>query len=286
MILLNDICSSIRSVIENKLHITEIILNGAFTGVRLDDGSMGVAMNVRSGTASDAQTRQYLLSLIGNESFSAYEDLIKKAALCAAGSAERFLINSVIVGLFNALSLPLMNEQRLLDKGYNVQAGTKDGLEKFMQPGETITIVGYGGMVRALSKIAKQTFVTELEPELFTSYRLNSAGIEKGPTSTTVIKSSNQDDCFSQSDRIFMTGSTLVTDTMDEILHSCRGKHIVVYGATTAFLPEPLFSSGIESIHTMTVTNPELMIELLLNCGGAVERFFPMASESLHISKF
>jgi len=47
--------------------------------------------------------------------------------------------------------------------------------------------------------------------------------------------------------------------------------------------PEPLFRRGVNIISTGKVTDSRLMVDLLTNCAGAVEKFFPQASENLQI---
>lgn len=281
--LLNKIWSEISALSANN--VEEIILNGGFTGVVLDDGSMGIAMNVRSGTEANEETRKLLHTCIGQSCEAVANKILEALETVPKNTPERFLLNSTLIAMCNALSQKRMTEEYLGAHGYHVEIDVQGGPASTLKEGEVATIVGYGGMVRPMSKIAKQTFVTELEPELFSSYRISKGGIEKGPTCTTVVPSSEQEKYFSMSDRIFLTGCTLVTDTMDDILTQCKGKHIVVYGGTAAFIPDALFEGGVESIHTMAVTNRELMTDILLNCAGAAERFFPMASHFILIEK-
>jgi len=282
--LLNDIYQSVKKEITQNENVKEIILNGGFTGVRLSNDSMGISMNVRSGSSSNLPVKEYLLTLVNKDCFLCCDSLFESISKTPVSTPERFLFNSVIIALLNAMSSPLVNVHNLLSKGYAVSSGQNEGLLKYVQDGDIITIVGYGGMVRAMSKKAKYTYVTELEPELFTSYHIGATGIAKGPNCAKVIKSSEQKEYFAKSNRIFITGCTLVTDTMDDILSNCKGKHIIVYGGTAAFLPDVLFSNGVESIHTLRVNDPELMTDVMLNCGGAAERFFPMATETLLIA--
>ena len=65
--LLNDIYLSIKKQVKESYSIKELILNGGFTGVVLDNQQMGIAMNVRSGTTSNVQTREFLQNLIGKK---------------------------------------------------------------------------------------------------------------------------------------------------------------------------------------------------------------------------
>ena len=265
--------------------IKEYVLNGGFTGVVLENGYMGLAMNVRSGTDANQAARELLKSCIGMTCKDACERLFAERSNVAENTPERFLINSTILATCNAVSRKHMSEEGLAALGYKAKVGPEGGPVSTLKEGEVATVVGYGGMVRPMSKVAKKVFVTELEPELFSSYHITANGIAKGPTCSSVVPSARQEEYFSQSDRIFLTGCTLVTDTMDEIIEQCKGKHIVVYGGTASFIPDILFECGIESIHTMIINNVELMTDILVNCAGAAERFFPMASDFILLEK-
>jgi len=174
-------------------YVDELILNGGFTGVLLKSGAMGVAMNVRSGTETDAQTREFLGTCIGQDCQDVCSRVFEKLGSVEKNTPERFLLNSILIAIFNAFSGKWFNEEDMAKRGLKADIGAQGGPASTLKEGEVATIVGYGGMVRPMSKIAKKTFVTELEPELFSSYRITRDGIEKGPTCTTVVKSSEQE---------------------------------------------------------------------------------------------
>ena len=279
-ILLDDIYSAIQEASYKFPNIKEIVLNGGFTGVWLDDDTMGVAMNVRSGVSGSDEDVEALHFLIGQDTREAVTRLSGQIDAAPEGTPQRYLHTSVLVALYNALSQPFVSPDALSAKGYSVVTDSRIGPPDLVRPGETVTIVGFGGLVRPISRIAKKTYVTELEPSLFTSMNLSQRGLTPGPTCAYVVPAGEARACFAKSDCIFVTGCALVTGTMDEILSLCEGKKVIVYGSTAAFIPAPLFDRGVNSVHASRVTNPALMADFLLNCGGAVERFFPQAGES------
>jgi|LSQX01.1.fsa_nt_gb uncharacterized protein (DUF4213/DUF364 family) len=264
--------------------LEKIILNSGFTGALLEDGAMGLAMNIRSGgVLKDPELERFLVTTPGRDGLELACDLEERSSNPRLGEKSALLLRSLLVSLLNALSRPLMNEEYLGALGYTLTVGSDRHVSQKVREGETVTIVGYGGMVRNVATIAGKTYVTELEPELFKSTVISKEGVAVGPQCTQVVAASSANKCFHDSDTVFITGCTLVSNTMEEILEQCRGRRIIVYGHTAGLFPEPLFRRGVNIISTGRVTDSQLMVDLLTNCAGAVERFFPQAAEDLQI---
>lgn len=264
--------------------VQKMVINPGFTGVRLENSNMGLAMNVRSGTDFSPDIHDFLHEQIGKNALEVAGVLQEKVRV-EAGGKSRSLLLSLLVALLNAVSQPLMREEYLRSAGYEVEVGSEKYPDHLIKAGETVTVVGFGGMVRKIAQTAGKTFVTELEPDLFKSTLISEEGTSYGPFCAQIVPAGSADACFREADTVFITGCTLVTNTMEEILVKSRGRRIIVYGSTAGFFPEPLFVRGVDVLSTRRVTDPDLMFDLLLNCGGAVERFFPLASEDMVVMK-
>lgn len=282
--ILQEVITILKESLTGAPGVQKMVFNPGFTGVKLENGDMGLAMNVRAGTDLNPNIHDFLVEQIGKNGLEVADVLLGKA-LEEAGGKSRYVLFSLLVALLNALSQPLMREEYLRLSGYEVEVGSEKYPNHLVKGGETVTIVGFGGMVPKIARIAGKTFVTELEPNLFKSTLITREGASYGPSCAQVVPASNADACFQEADTVFITGCTLVTNTMEEILTKCQGRRIIVYGSTAGFFPEPLFKRGVNVLSTRRVTDPELMVDLLLNCGGAVERFFPMASEDMIVMK-
>lgn len=284
----NELYNCLKKLINDSPKIKQIVLNSGFTGVVLDNSTMGMAMNVRSGCNTNKKIYDFLQRKINSKALPAVVDILNDRDNFSASPDEAYLINSVLVALFNALSKPFMNEEYFKTMGCRVEYNTgkaSKAISEDIKSGETVTIVGFGGMVRSLSKTAGKTYVTELNPDLFLPTLISAQGIERGPDCCTIVPSDQGEEYFKKADTIFITGCTLVTDTMDDILKKCSGKNIIVYGTTASFWPQPLLERGVNKIRATNIKDSELMVELLINCAGAAERFFPMASENMVITK-
>jgi len=280
------IIDEIQALLEERLTqiptIQKIILNSGFSGVLLSDGAMGIAMNVRSGSYASDEMEQLLSQLIGTDALAATARLTVEQEQSAELKAKH-LLRSVLIATYNALSKPFMNDDYLARFNYRCIYGKEHAPADEIVEGETVTLVGFGGMVRTLAQKARKVYVTELEPEIFRSRTFSAEGVAHGPNCAEIVQAANAREYFAKSDTIFVTGCTLVTDTMDEILKLCEGRKIVVYGGTAAFIPDVLLTRGVSSIRTTFIHDSALMIDLLENCAGAVERFFPLASENMVI---
>jgi hypothetical protein len=51
-----------------------------------------------------------------------------------------------------------------------------------------------------------------------------------------------------------------------------------------SFPRSPRNKKGVKKIRTILIKDIDLIVDLLLNCDGAVERFFPMACENITIT--
>ena len=103
-------------------------------------------------------------------------------------------------------------------------------------------------------------------------FRSNTTVIEKknkylGTDGTihVVADTKSLQDC----NKVFCTASTIINDSIDEVL-ACAGNadSIVVAGPTAGFFPEPLFQRGVIAIGGTEIIGPDQAIENLINDQG------------------
>ncbi|MDD4803212.1 MAG: DUF364 domain-containing protein [Syntrophomonas sp.] len=282
--ILQEIIDHLQDKLTDQPKLEKIVINSGFSGMLLNNGDMGLAMNIRSGGPfNDSIIKKYLAENPGRQGLDVAMELQEKTLQLPSDSNSALVLRSLLVALLNALSRPLLTQEQLETQGYELTVGAQQHASQQVREGEKVSIVGFGGMVRNVAKIAGKTYVTELEPELFRSTIFSAQGVSYGPQCAQVVSSENAAACFRESDTIFITGCTLVSNTMEEILAQCQGRRVIIYGHTAGLYPEPLFKRGVSIISTGRVTDPLLMVDLLTNCAGAVERFFPLATEDMQI---
>ncbi|MEN6389553.1 MAG: DUF364 domain-containing protein [Syntrophomonas sp.] len=282
--ILQEVIEHLHENMKDSPRLDKIVINPAFSGMLLNNGDMGLAMNIRSGGQfNDNPIETFLAGQPGKMGLDVARELHEKIEGMKPDNNSTLLLRSLLVALLNALSRPFINEEYLNPLGYQFSVGAEKHASQQVNPGETVTMVGFGGMVRNVAQIAGTTYVTELEPELFKATVFSSQGVSSGPHCARVVAAETAGPCFQASDTVIITGCALVSNTMEEILAQCQGKRVIVYGHTAAIYPEPLFRRGVNIISTGRVVDSPLMLELLVNCAGAVERFFPLATEDVQI---
>lgn len=274
--ILQEVTRFLQDRISGIPEISEIVIGQGFTGVLLSDGNGGIAMNMWKGGADlPEDTESLLRNLIGRLSLETASEL--------AGHTDK-VCTSVRVAILNALSVPFMEPEYLEKHGLSVDASEKIPIHRGVTKQDTVTLVGFGGMVHGLSRLAGRLFVSELDMTRGRSLIFNDKGRQTGPARITMVHADEADAAFEQSSRIFVTGSALVTHTMEDLLRQCPDTAtVVLYGHTAAFFPGPLFQRGVGQIRTRVVTDGPKMMDLIKNSGPMVERFFPRASRELLI---
>ncbi len=275
--ILDQACLFLNQELRETPEIREIVINPNFTGVLLENEAMGMAMNIRKGPGNEKEGPVTSIEdLIGIDGLKGLERLEKAADP---------LMLSVKVALINALSKPFMTKEYLEARGYGTAQGRDNYSIKEMVKDKTVVIVGFGGNVTKIASRAAKVYVTELEPERFYSRVINKTGASMGPFCATLVHAKDAAPYFQKADAVVLTGCTLVTQTMEEILVQCQGKKVFIYGVTAGFFPEPLFDMGVDAIATSIVTDSSKMMDALKNCGPMVERFFSESCQELFIQK-
>lgn len=257
--------------------ISEIVVNGGFTGVLLDNGQAGVAMNIRSGTRPSQEDLDFLQGMIGRRALD----------LAAQALASRRLVASAGVAALSALSQPYLDPAHL--ERHNLRVDRADFgrvLSHGIPLGSRVGIVGFGGAVWRVARLAREVVVTELEPWLFRSRVISQHGLVEGPTRVRLLPAAKGQKALASCDTVLITGCALVSQTLDELLAACRNSRIILYGPSASLLPLPLFRRPqVAAITTIRILDGPGMMDILANAGPAVERLFAEVSEDLYIER-
>jgi uncharacterized protein (DUF4213/DUF364 family) len=74
----------------------------------------------------------------------------------------------------------------------------------------------------------------------------------------------NQTDRLRDCDRVLITGSTLINDTLDDVLSHCDpAAQVALVGPSASCLPDPIFERGVEVVGSTTVSDLPHLITLL-----------------------
>ena len=73
-----------------------------------------------------------------------------------------------------------------------------------------------------------------------------------------------------QADVVLITGSTLVNDTLDDLLTLRKpGARVTVVGPTVGLLPDAFLNRGADVLGSVRITEPDAFLDVLAEGGGA-----------------
>jgi uncharacterized protein (DUF4213/DUF364 family) len=205
----------------------------AFTFVVLDDGSVGMAYNLLDGEPERAA--------YDTHDFGAY---VGWDALALAEQLQANEMPRRIVGYAACIALSQAEYRRErpagLDTGTDLTALLDPG------PGDRVGVVGYArGMAQHLLDRGAEVVVVErrkIEPPDGVRWGADSALLEP---------------C----NKVFITSSTILNDTLDDILGHCtEARWRALYGPGAAILPDALLARGVNALGGLLVTDGEALV--------------------------
>ncbi len=214
-------------------------------------GQCGLALNFTGvhDVYSDEEkqaAQDKIKSLIGMPLFDAAETSIGSPSL-----QER----SIGLACLNALSQPLRTEEMLAKRGLPVLF---KGLDHFVEKSDIVAIVGHGGVVRGFFGRCREIHVTDMRPKKEFQTTIIGDTIETGPAEVYLHGAEENEEVLSKADFVMITGSTLVNNTLDEIIGYCRRSRVrALYGPSAHLAPEILSSLGMNLIQLSLISDPE-----------------------------
>lgn len=257
--LLLELASCIYRVRQQEwaaLAIADICLDNLFVSIRLNDGSVGAAMNydlegAHSITYAQVdQTRRELLERLQRD------PLLWEYLRQPSDSLGR---QALFVALLSALSAPKLLDVAWLDRQGWSSTAQRISLRSFqhLKP-RTVTVVGFGGFLEEalaqdwLEQVNCIDFLAN-DPEF---QRINPYPFElKDKAKMQVIydDGTNGRALIDESDIVCISASTLCNGSLESLLPSPRDRRIVILeGPSGGVLPGPLFERGV----THLVHNP------------------------------
>jgi uncharacterized protein (DUF4213/DUF364 family) len=86
-------------------------------------------------------------------------------------------------------------------------------------------------------------------------------------------------------DWLIITGTTVLNDTLEEILsHTRPGVEVVLVGPTAGMLPDAFFRRGVGTIGSITVADPDRLLDILVEAGSGYH-FYGRSAERLVIRR-
>ncbi len=249
----------------DQIRIERAVIGLFFTGVKLDAGVAGAcATPLRSipeavCCPSSAMAMPFPGKLRGRRA----KELLKETTATS--------------GIRRAVGVATMNALADLCWQRHAQLGVelRDGVDAYdaanIQPDEHVVVIGaFIPFLKALKRVRQPFTVLEmdpatLKPDEIPYFRPADQAVEVLPTADVVL----------------ITGTTLVNDTLDQLLALCRpAARVVVVGPTVGLLPDAFLRRGVDVLGGIRVTAPDAFLDVLAE-GGSGYHFFGRSAEKV-----
>jgi len=207
-----------------------------FSVIILEDNSVGlIYINLSSKIKTKFKNEEFTY-LKGSEPLS----IIKLF------NSKDLLERSLSLGVINAVSQFIFKKTNFLFDFTSDSLGLLD-----IKSSDIIGMVGFfPPLVKLIEKIGSKLIVIEKKEEL----------VQKSKDWLVTLNPSKLKDC----NKILITGTTVLNDTLDEVLDYCTSaEKKSVIGPTTSFLPDPLFRRGIDVIGGTYVSKSDLLAQAI-----------------------
>lgn len=236
----------------SSLSVVDLCIANTIATVKLSNGHCGLALNFDLVGHEPKLTPELAETLRSRLLARARQEPLLTETLFEAKEGPTF--RSLSVALLNALSQSLLTPQHLTPKGSKLLPGRMP-IAHLEGLGSKALIIGCGGY---LEDALNAPFITEVVcsdlafgiPEAMEDYYRPYLEDVVFPyrehKKVEISDGSNTADLISNCDLLFITGSTLVNDTLPDILKWANHTPIIVLEGNTAGLyPFPLFEQGV-----------------------------------------
>lgn len=251
----------------NNLIIEDFYFGKPFCVIKLNDGSVGAAMNYHE-YAHDAQQNLKKTQLLFKYLIKS-DPLLINSLFKSPISISKPLLHTLRNTLINALSSKLMDNAT---GDFQVYANSYDivGLKKRLDSlnfSDQVSIVGFGGILTSILKFPNinNIYVCDLnyKENLYKEkYTETLKGFVKDYSNKKVVLSDGWDykEQFRKSKYIFITGSALSNGSMEVLLDAAQGAEgIILQGESCFIYPEVLFNDyNVELLMTTKKTENTL----------------------------
>jgi uncharacterized protein len=266
--ILREIAEGVRAKLGARLDtltVERAVMGLFFTGVKLSNGSGGICATLNKDIpdavccpSSSAQTHPPG-KIRGRKAIDFLDDLAARSPL------RRILAIAVLSALCQAA------RKVVPPVDYAVRRGV-DALDAVDVPRDAhVVIVGaFVPVIKAMKARGQSFRILEKDPATLKADEMPFyAPAERAPVEVP------------KADVLFITGTTLINDTLEAIVAAAKpGATTVVVGPTASVSPEPFFRRGVSLVGGVDVTDPDLLLDLLTE-GGSGYHFFGKAAERI-----
>lgn len=245
--------------------IERAVLGLFFTGVKLDTGHTGLCATPLKQIPEAVCCPSSAMAM----PFPGKVTKMKALRLAQEAVEQRGVRRAVGIAALNALA-HMASERRgtanhqLLDESDAFAVAD-------VQPHETAVVVGaFGPFLKALRRIGADYYVLEMDPATLK------------PEEMPHFRPANTyRDIVPKADVVLITGTTLINDTLADLVACARPEaRIVLVGPTMPMLPDAFFARPNVIVGTVRVTDPDALLDILAE-GGSGYHFFGRSADKI-----
>lgn len=170
---------------------------------------------------------------------------------------------SFLVASLNALSQSIMDDKYMVNKDFKLLENREFD---FLNKEDTVTLVGYGGVVDKIRGKCKKFNVVDKRIDTLLKPLIIEKDIRYEPKDINFYKDIDEDNILDSTDILIITGSTLVNGTYQDIIKKAKHARIIgIFGPSGQILPEVLFNQGFNYITSNKIINTDKYLMDILN---------------------
>lgn len=269
--ILTETISAVTDILGDELDAISVeraVVGLFFTGVKLSVGPAGTCATPRDAAPGDiccpiADRHVAFRRLAGRPAGELMEDAL----------AENGLARAVGIATLNALAD--LCWQRRPNPDVALLAGADAFAATEIGEGERVVLVGaFIPFLKELKRRGLSYLVLErspamLKPEELPFYRPAERAAEVVPTA----------------DVLLITGSTLLTDTLEDLLALARPEaRATIVGPTVGMLPDAFLARGADILGSVRITEPDAFLDLVAE-GGSAPHFLGSVAEKIVLAR-
>jgi len=275
--ILNETISRVTDILGGELDdilVERAVLGLFFTGVKLTAGpGQGIAVGGTCATPREAAQGDICCPV------AAHRVAFRRIAGRKAGELMRDALSDD--GLRRAVGIATLNAlaelcwQRRPDPEIVLRAGADAFEATGLRAGERVVLVGaFIPFLKELKRRQQPYLVLErspaaLKPEEMPFYRAAQRAPEIVP----------------DADVLLITGSTLITDTLEDLLALADpAARVTVLGPTVGMLPDAFMKRGADLLGSVRITRPDDFLDLLAE-GGSAPHFLGNSAEKIVLAR-
>ena len=270
--ILTETIAGIQNILSadlNHIVVERAVIGLFFTGVKLSTGVAGAcATPMRSiPDAVCCPSSAMAMPFPGKLRGRLARDLLKETT--AASGIRR----AVGVATMNALAE--LCWQRRTPAAVELRSGVDAYDAADIRPGEHVVVVGaFVPFLKALKRSGQRFTVLEMDPATLNPDEL--PFFRPADEAALVMPSA---------DVVLITGTTLLNDTLENLLALCRpDARVVVVGPTVGLLPDAFLRRGVDVLGGVRITAPDAFLDVLAE-GGSGYHFFGRSAEKVVLTR-